>query len=64
MDAAETDLFPQKIDVYDFLENWVPGFHEDGLRAGVLPNLDVTVWLMEPYELQEDLVEELESVED
>lgn len=64
IEDAEESLSLEKINVYEFLENWIPGLHEDGLKAGLLPNLDVTVWLMEPFELQEDLVEELGGEDD
>ena len=46
---------PFKIELSRFMENWLPGLDADGVKVGVLPNLDTTVWIMEPMDLKADL---------
>lgn len=56
-------LKPKLIELSVFMEKWLPGLEEDGLKVGALPNLEVTVWIMEPSDILEDLKDEVAQYE-
>ena len=54
---------PKKVEVSAFIDKWLPGLKEDGIKVGVLPNLETTVWIVEPSDLKSDLEEGLAEYE-
>lgn len=59
--ASDSDevLKPKSISLSEFIEKWVPGLDEDALNVGIFPNQDLTVWVIEPFELSEEIEGEL-----
>jgi uncharacterized protein DUF2750 len=59
--ASDSDepLKAKKISLQVFFERWVPGLEDDGFSVSVFPNLEQTVWIMEPEDLQLDIEEAL-----
>ena len=57
------DLTATEVDLYDFMDNWLPGLESDGLKVGVFPDLDGNVWIIEASDLRESLERECEQYE-
>jgi len=57
------DLEATEIHLNDFIKRWLPGLKKDELKVGVFPDLEGTVWIMEPLDLQSDLIEEATQYE-
>ncbi|SHE92223.1 Protein of unknown function [Microbulbifer donghaiensis] len=55
----DTDLKPRGIPLPQFLKKWLPGLKQDGIEVGVIPAPDMSVWITEPSELEQDLRDEL-----
>lgn len=58
-----SEYSPSKIDIYDFVQKHLFELDKNQLKIGVLPNLDTTVWIIEPSDLRLDLEGELEQHE-
>ena len=54
---------PSKIELEKFIETWLPGLDKDGIKVGAMPNLETTVWIIDPNNLKVDLKEELKAYE-
>jgi hypothetical protein len=55
-------LVPKVIPLPEFFKKWVTGLSKDGLNVGVFPTKsDMTVWIMDPTELKEEISDELAS---
>ena len=54
---------PEKLDLSAFIEKWLPGLANDEIKVGVLPNLETTVWIINPLELKAELEAELSQYE-
>ena len=47
----------------DFMENWLPGMKDDGIKIGVFPDTEGNMWIMEPEDLRADLLDEIAKYE-
>jgi len=54
---------PAHFDIYSFVDSFLKEFVGLNIKIGVLPNLETTVWLMTPEDLQEDISDELGQYE-
>lgn len=54
------DYKPSKINLDEFLNNWIPGMRKDGLKISVFWNNDDSI-VVEPERLLSDIEEELEN---
>ncbi len=54
------DYVPVAIELEEFLEEWLPGMHEDVLLAGVNWNQDLEGDELEPLDLLEEFEQELQ----
>ena len=54
---------PTKVDLNTFIEKWLQTLNDDGIKIGVLPNLDISVWIIDPFDLKEELENELKQYE-
>ncbi|MCU4581564.1 DUF2750 domain-containing protein [Acinetobacter gyllenbergii] len=54
---------PTKVDLNNFIEKWLQILNDDGIKIGVLPNLDISVWIIDPLDLKEELENELKQYE-
>jgi hypothetical protein len=52
--------FPVAIDINEFLDDWLPGMHNDVLLVGVNWNVDLQGEEIEPLDLLEEFEEELD----
>lgn len=52
-----------EIGLDELLDNWMPLFINDNVLAGIFPDMDWSLWVIESVDLQEDLEEELEKLE-
>jgi hypothetical protein len=52
---------PVAIEMEEFLEDWLPGMHEDVLLVGVNWNIELEGEEMEPLDLLEEFEQELQS---
>ena len=43
---------PRSLTYNEFIQYWLPGMARDGINAGVVPNLEVTLWAMHPLKLK------------
>ncbi len=62
-EGLDLSLEPKLIELTIFMERWLLGLQKDGLKVGTLPNLEVTVWIMEPSDLLTDLENEVSQYE-
>lgn len=58
------DFAVGRIELGSFLEDWLPGMHEDGYRVGVNWEADATGIELEPAELALSFQEALDELED
>lgn len=49
------EYVPTRLAIDIFIERWIPGLHKDNIQVGVLPNLETTVWIIDPLDLKADL---------
>ena len=56
-------MLTSRIELDSFLETWLPNLNKDGLNVGVLPNLGIDVWIIDPLDLKEELENELQQYE-
>lgn len=56
-----SDCYPERIDMYKFLEKWIPGMIEDKRMIAVFPTLDENGIIVNPERLNGDLLDELEQ---
>lgn len=54
---AYSDYSPLKVSLSHFMNAWLNILNEDGIRIGILPNLEANVWMMEPLDLKTELIE-------
>ncbi len=50
---------PERITLSDFMNKWLPGLEKDGIKVGVFPNLEWTMWIMEPDDVGITLKDEI-----
>ncbi len=62
-EGLELPVELELIELKEFMEKWLPGLQKDGLKVGALPNLEVTVWIIEPSDLLADLKGEVSQHE-
>ncbi|MCW8880418.1 MAG: DUF2750 domain-containing protein [Kangiellaceae bacterium] len=48
-----------EISLEQFLNEWLPDFEKDGVKVGVFPNKEWSIWVMEPSDLAECLRDEM-----
>lgn len=54
---------PERIALDDFMTKWLPGLKDDGVKVGVFPNMEWTMWIMEPDDLLASLEDEIAQYE-
>lgn len=54
---------PEKIELKHFIEKWLIGLTKDSLMVGTIPNKDNNVWVVNPMDLQADMLKELDQHE-
>jgi hypothetical protein len=62
-EGAWTGYAPKEIQLYDFLETWLPGMGKDGLKVAVFPVAAGQGVVVTPARLQQDLAEECAKYE-
>ena len=50
-----------EISLEELLDHWIPLFEKDKVQVAVFPNREWTFWCIEPRELKEELLNELEK---
>ena len=55
--------FPEKINLEDWLEKWIPGMIKDKKRIAVFPVIDQKYNIISPEEFEKDIRNELEQYE-
>jgi len=50
-----------EISLQELLEHWLPLFEKDNVKVAVFPNMEWTFWCIEPKDLKEDLLNEMEK---
>jgi len=55
------DYKPQAIDLEEFLDDWLPGLHEDVIQVGINWNSEMEGLEVQPLDLAEELEDELEA---
>lgn len=50
---------PQKLKLNIFLTEWIINLTNQNIKVGVMPNLEITVWLIQPNDLKIQLENEL-----
>lgn len=51
------DYTPLKVSLNHFIKAWLSILNEDGIKVGILPNLNANVWTMAPLDLKAELEE-------
>lgn len=54
---------PNIISLKSFMDKWLDDLDSDGIKVGVLPNLETTVWIIDPSDLKKELKIELSNYE-
>ena len=61
------DLFPEhtaeRITLDDFMSEWLPRFRDEGVKIGIFPNVEWTMWLMEAEDVIVSLNDEIAQYE-
>jgi hypothetical protein len=57
------DCAPDKIDLYNFLNNWLSGMEKDGFNVAVFPTPDSKGIIVDPIRLKKDIEKECEQYE-
>ena len=60
---VDLNLIASEVDLYDFMNNWLPGLDTDNVKVGIFPDLEGNTWIMEPRDLLEALESECEKYE-
>ena len=58
-----SDCFPHQIGLSDFLDNWLPGMLSDDVKAVIFPTLNAQGVVVNPTDLKDALIAELEQYE-
>ncbi|AWL30453.1 DUF2750 domain-containing protein [Acinetobacter defluvii] len=54
---------PSRIMLNSFLKEWLLDLHNMNIQIGILPNLEISVWIIEPNKLKIELENELKQYE-
>ena len=57
------DCVATEIDFNSFVEKWIPDLERKGMKVGVFPDLNGNVWIIDPSELKDVLLEEAAQYE-
>ena len=54
---------PERIALDDFMSKWLPRLKDDGVKVGIFPNMEWTMWMMEPEDVLSSLEDEIAQYE-
>lgn len=54
---------PERITLSDFMSEWLPRMKEDGVKVGVFPDIEWTMWIMDPDDVVASLDDEIAQYE-
>jgi len=66
-EKVSNDRYPEsktkKLEVVDFIENWIPIFDENNVTIAIFPDREWVFWAMKPNELGQSLNDEIAQYE-
>ena len=54
---------PERISLDEFITDWLPRLQADGVKVGVFPDMEWTMWIMDPADVIAALEDEIAQYE-